>query len=469
MKKSYILIFLMLYIGIAKAQITDILNFNGAKGANPYGALTYAGTGSEVFGMTFAGGTGLGNIFSIDTNGTHFKTLNNFNGAVGWGPYGSLVLSGHKLYGMTYEAGANGWGIVFSIDSNGTGLKDLYNFNYGAYPYGSLILSGGSLFGMSAEYGSGEGPCNFGNIFRIDTNGNNYKDIYEFTGIKGWFPKGDLTIIGTKLYGMTRWGGTRAITCNNGTFGNIFSIDSTGTGYKDLHDFNDTLGADPEGNLTLVRNKFYGMTYQGGANDSGCIFSIDTNGTNFKDLHDFKTISGSMPYGSLILSGGLLYGTATLGGVNDSGCVFSIDTNGTSYKDIFDFNGANGKTPYGNLTIIGNVLYGMTTYGGSSNKGVVFGLKGIGLGINEINLTQASIKLYPNPNNGVFNLEVIGEKVRVNNVVEVYNMLGEKVYTTKLNSSNTKLDLSDKTSGIYLYRMLTETGNLVSTGRFIIQ
>ncbi len=50
-------------------------------------------------------------------------------------------------------------------------------------------------------------------------------------------------------------------------------------GYRDLWDFNAATGDLPEyGALTLMGNKFYGMTYGGGSGNFGVIFSIDTNG-----------------------------------------------------------------------------------------------------------------------------------------------------------------------------------------------
>lgn len=98
-------------------------------------------------------------------------------------------------------------------------------------------------------------------------------------------------------------------------------------------------------------------------------------------------------------------------------------------------------------------------------------------GIDNISTSYENTLVYPNPSNGLFTI-----KPSVNNSqpvpteasglseVEVYNMLGEKVYSKQftVNNSQLTIDLSSLPSGVYLYRVLTETGDLVSEGKFII-
>jgi hypothetical protein len=82
--------------------------------------------------------------------------------------------------------------------------------------------------------------------------------------------------------------------------------------------------------------------------------------------------------------------------------------------------------------------------------------------------TNHSVKLFPNPNNGVFTIERSAGKESA--VVEVYNILGEKALTLPLSQTGegTKIDMSAAPDGVYLYRVLSETGDLVSTGKFVI-
>ena len=80
------------------------------------------------------------------------------------------------------------------------------------------------------------------------------------------------------------------------------------------------------------------------------------------------------------------------------------------------------------------------------------------------------VKVFPNPNNGKFTIQESGARNQ-NSVVEIYNMLGEKVFSKSLLHLTTEysLDLSSQSAGIYLYRILTEIGNLAAEGKLIIQ
>jgi len=79
-----------------------------------------------------------------------------------------------------------------------------------------------------------------------------------------------------------------------------------------------------------------------------------------------------------------------------------------------------------------------------------------------------AISIYPNPCNGKFTIQssVISDR----SLVEVYNMLGEKVLTETLHSAqgDNSIDLSSQPNGIYLYRVITENGELVGEGKVVI-
>jgi hypothetical protein len=79
------------------------------------------------------------------------------------------------------------------------------------------------------------------------------------------------------------------------------------------------------------------------------------------------------------------------------------------------------------------------------------------------------VNVFPNPSTGLFTIQ--STSVNVNARVEIYNMLGETIYTQTLRQAqgDNTIDLRNKANGIYLYRILTETGGLISTGKLIIQ
>ncbi|HWY98612.1 MAG TPA: choice-of-anchor tandem repeat GloVer-containing protein, partial [Bacteroidia bacterium] len=183
----------------------------------------------------------------------------------------------------------------------------------------------------------------------------------------------------------------------------------------------------------------------------------------------FNGTDGGGNAGSLTLLKGILYGMTEAGGANSDGNIFSIDTNGSGFKDLLDFSGVNGEIPFGSLTISGNNLYGMTAHGGTKDSGVIFSLNYTTVGINELNQKSSTMTIFPNPSDGIFNFELAG--VIGQSSVEIYNMLGEEIYSQALRQAqgDNTIDLSNQPSGIYLYRITSEKGEYIGSGKLVIQ
>ena len=62
--------------------------------------------------------------------------------------------------------------------------------------------------------------------------------------------------------------------------------------------------------------------------------------------------------------------------------------------------------------------------------------------------------IYPNPTNG--NITVCGEEL---NMVEVYNLCGQKVMTVEANSSSVNVNMSALTTGVYMVKIVDSYGN----------
>jgi len=157
------------------------------------------------------------------------------------------------------------------MNADGTGFGLLHSFAGGAGDgqtpsYSTLVVSGPTLYGMTI----GGGTASLGTVFRVNADGTGFSLLHSFTaaGGDGWAPSGSLTLSGSTLYGMTRQGG--------GAAGTVFKINTDGTGYSILHSFaggaND--GSRPQGDLTLVGSSLYGMTVTGGTANQGVIFSF---------------------------------------------------------------------------------------------------------------------------------------------------------------------------------------------------
>jgi len=69
-----------------------------------------------------------------------------------------------------------------------------------------------------------------------------------------------------------------------------------------------------------------------GASNKGVVFSINTDGSSYQKLLDFNGTNGSNPQGNLILSGGVLYGMTYRGGASNNGVIYRINTDGSSYQ-----------------------------------------------------------------------------------------------------------------------------------------
>ena len=376
----------------SQAAYSILYSFAGGTGDGfqPFGSLTLAG--STLYGLTYGGPhppspqpSYSGTIFEINLDGSGYQILHPFGGPDakdGTIPKGSLTLSGETLYGFTpYGGGPNNsnvGGSVFKINTNGTGYQNLHGWSGNPppdahrHPIGTPVVSGSTIYGMTTDEQAGEGN---GSIFKINTDVTGYQLLYAFGGAPsdGALPQGSLTLVGSKLYGMTSKGGSFGSTV--GGYGVIFSLNLDTSEYLVLHNFagapND--GINPAGALTLVGSKLYGMTAAGGKNNtSGVLFSINLDDGVYQVLFDFSTVNVSGPHGSLTHSGSKLYGMTAYGG--GGGAVFQINTDGTGFRLLHHFNSfaGDGTYPYGDVTVVGSRLYGMTNGGGSSGDGVIF-------------------------------------------------------------------------------------------------
>jgi uncharacterized repeat protein (TIGR03803 family) len=293
----------------------------------------------------------------------------------------------NQLYGTTLEGGSHNNGIIFSIGQDGTGYQVLLSLhNSIGDSHSCFVVANNILYGMTASGGdNGEGV-----IFSFDPTPTptptatatstpaNFQTLFSFAcaSSTGKEPHGRLTLDpdGTTLYGMTRKGGEHDL-------GVVFSIDTNGDNYTELHDFagGDSDGATSDhGYVVQSGHHLYGMTTNGGHHDDGVIFKLNIDDQSFQLLHRFGEThhDGKNPYGSLLLVGNQLYGTTANGGDNDLGTVFVINTSGNNYQRLYSFGGktnnGDGSKPIDNVILVNGWLYGMTTEGGAHNQGAIF-------------------------------------------------------------------------------------------------
>ena len=207
-----------------------------------------------------------------------------------------------------------------------------------------------------------------------------------------------MVIIGSTLYGTTNTGGS----ADNG---DIFKINTDGSGYFEMHSFSATVptiwgtnsdGERPQADLVTDGKTLYGTAGYGGANGNGTIFKINTDGSGFTVIKSFSATflgsnnvsgnpllsgtntDGAHPFGGLVLDGSTLYGTTYHGGTSN-GVVFAVQTNGSNYTVLKYFSGisgigtnSDGAVPVSGSTLNGNSLYGVTVGGGAGAYWAMF-------------------------------------------------------------------------------------------------
>lgn len=494
-----------------------LLDFDNANnGRMPMGALISDGT--FLYGMTSRGGAnGYGVIFKIMPDGSGYVKLLDFAGATnGKNPLGSLTLIGSTLYGMTSEGGtnmacANGCGVFFKIMTDGSGFVKLLDFVYavnGGTPQGTLSYDGTYFYGMTEQGGANGG----GAIFKIMPDGSGFSLLHSFAGTitNGGNPSGSLLVTGGVIYGMVPIGGV------NGD-GAIFKLMTDGSGYIQFHDFAGTTNG-IHGSLITDGTLLYGLTSSDAAGN-GAMFSIMPDGTAFTKLHIFTggsgTGDGNGPQSSLISDGTFVYGTTGGGGAHNRGSLFKYQIGGATMPSApttltvtplmvsaatgdmgltWTDNSSNEtkfnieRSPDGTTgwVIIDSTLANVAGYTNTGllpstqyyyrvnacNSGGCSAYSNVANGTTLANAIESTssldnrISVFPNPTTGKCQLSTFNSQL---SILEVYNMLGEKVFTIyplNILLQDVNIDLSNFGKGIYFLRLISETE--IITKRLIV-
>jgi uncharacterized repeat protein (TIGR03803 family) len=348
-------------------------------GVNPASLVI---SGNTVYGTAVYGGQyGYGTVFRMDTDGTHFTNLFNFNQGsadphtgrwtnnTGSEPNPGLVLISNTLYGTTFYGGPVLAGSVFKINTDGSGFGILHEFDQvdGYTPYNGLVLHSNLLYGTTVSAGT----YGYGNIFTVDPNGGGTSFIYQFTNMVS--PYGSVAFDSSGgIYGFGRFGLSQK--------GLVYKVAG---GYSILYTFTGTDGQWPVSTPVVSSNTIFGVTSVGGINGSGNVFRINTDGSAFTNIYSFSPNDGANrdgvianDYTGLMLSGNTLYGTAQGGGSGGQGTVWQVNTDGSGFQTLHSFKFTDGGNPE-NVVLANGTLYGVTYwgfYGVSVGVGGVFAI-----------------------------------------------------------------------------------------------
>lgn len=163
-----------------------------------------------------------------------------------------------------------------------------------------------------------------------------------------------------------------------------------------------------------------------------------------------------------------IVGDTTLSGINGSACI-------TLNNRIININNTAG-IPAGTyeLGVYVNYHHNVTETDTTNNAGLFSGSWSYSpSGVDEISIYDVKTNVYPNPCNGVCHLVISSPHELTGCNFELYNVLGEKINTLALNSSQggtSETTLTIKQSaGFYFYKIVTASGNFLANGRLVIQ
>lgn len=260
---------------------SNLVNFAGANGRNPYARLT-PGASGNFFGTTYLGGSSNnGTVFSLSPNGlggyTH-STIMSFDSANGRNPVSELIVDTlGNIFGTTYNGSR-----VFRLSPDGAGgytHSTIFTLSFanGVNPAGRLTLdNAGNLFGTTYS----GGPNNGGTVFRLSPDGAGgytHSTLFAFPQSgDGRNPNAGLLLDAAgNLFGTTTYGGGAGV-------GTIYRLSPDGVGgyiHTTLFSLTDGTGVYPYGELASDQDgNIYGTTSDWGPSGYGTVFRLSNAG-----------------------------------------------------------------------------------------------------------------------------------------------------------------------------------------------
>lgn len=144
------------------------------------------------------------------------------------------------------------------------------------------------------------------------------------------------------------------------------------------------------------------------------------------------------------------------------------------------YNGGGGGAPGsgggGGGSYLNGTVVGTPTANNTGNGYVSIKYSGAAA-VKNITSNEETTNVYPNPSRGVFSLQIVNPQFfSDNNEIQIYNMLGEKVYSqiiskeaTGINDVRITIDLNSQPNGIYVYRVVSVDNSLIGQGKLVIQ
>ncbi len=491
-----------------------LVNANSSGFTDDFFIVKYDSSGNVLWAKR-AGGSYLDGGLGVctDSNGNIFAT--------------GYFLSGTIIFGsdtLTNSPPQHGGSEIFIVkyDPNGNvlwaksvqGVSSDWGFSVSADPSGNVFVTGEFnsdtlYFGSSVIVTKTSSTASF--VAKYDPNGNILwakSNIGTANSNDGGF-----SVSSDRFGNAFVVGHFASLTA---TFGTTTLINSATSGSFDFF----IAKYDPNGNVLWAKST------SGTEDETGYSVSTDAAGNAYVTGN---YISPTMNFGSIVLtnvsnfgnvfvvkyeaSGGVAWATSSQGSTNsDAGYSISVNTAGdvfvtggfasdtisfgsqilippinslTQFVATYDpngnilcatylINGGGGVTalaadPFGNAAVVGNFIItpfivGSDTLVLTSHQETFVSKYRCdnNVGIHEIGNGE-NISIYPNPSNGIFTLNSQSAKGEI----YIYNLLGEVIYKSKMNSSVSRIDLSEHANGIYFVRVIS--GSEIYSGKLLKQ
>jgi hypothetical protein len=308
-----------------------------------------------------AAGAGRSIAQEVDGNLTGNKSLLTLSQAAGSGA--------SDLYGV-FDAGGGSSGSTADgvlyryVPSTNTFTKlvvfdspsDDTNGETGLHP-SSIVQVGSEIYGTCYDQDGADGT-----LWKYNLSTSTFTLLFEF----------DSTV--RKPYAIVHYSGKLyGLSDNNSLNRCIWQYIISTNSFSIIHNFTDSTD---HNRMVLVGDKLYGTTRDGGTNNQGYIWTYNLTSMSYSGIvHNFAAINGWSVRGGLFYYNSKLYGVCYAGTVNNAGCIFSFDPALSQYSVVysgFSSSSTNPRNPNSSVVIIDDIIYGTTDGGGTNLDGVFY-------------------------------------------------------------------------------------------------
>jgi hypothetical protein len=429
-------------------------------------------SGNFVWAKSFSGAT-TENVFDIATDPQgNIYTTGGFTGSTDFDPGPatfSLASSGLYDYDVFISKLDNAGNFVWVKQIGGSsfegasaialdGLGNIYTA--GNFRDTTDFDPGPGSYTLASAYGTGTLYAGTGDIFisKLDASGN-FVWAKKMGGISDDYPR-DMVLDGSgNIYIAGSFKGTADFDPGPGTSTlttsiyeyNMFisKLDASGNfvwannfGGNSYYEGAVGMAIDGSDNIYTIGHFFGTVDFDPGA---GVANLIGTTGPSAKNIFISKlNSSGGFMWAGAIVNQGDLYASSIA--VDPTGVVFATG----AFAGVVDFDPDGGIT---NLTA-------------ASGDAFTLKMAACCAGVHELNKNNSGVLIYPNPNNGSFNLNVDTE-MEAGKLV-LFNLLGQKVHEQKVIRGLNQIRNNNLKPGLYNCRLITEQ-HTIEIGKLTIE